>query len=63
MAFRLIDDMGICVDGKRYAGAGRFSAEDIEIRNRLFWSCYFWVSKSRVMCQDALPRAYSDESY
>lgn len=47
MAFRLIDDMGICVDGKRYAGSGHFSAEDTEIRNRLFWSCYFWVSKSR----------------
>lgn len=42
MAFRLIDDMGICVDGKRYADAGHFSIEDIEIRNRLFWSCYFW---------------------
>ncbi|KAF2020853.1 hypothetical protein BU24DRAFT_445995 [Aaosphaeria arxii CBS 175.79] len=42
MAFRLIDDMGICIDGKRYADAGHFSVEDIEIRNRLFWSCYFW---------------------
>lgn len=42
MAFRLIDDMGICVDGKRYADAGHFSTEDIEVRNRLFWSCYFW---------------------
>jgi hypothetical protein len=42
MAFRLIDDMGICVDGKRHTDAGQSSAEDIEIRNRLFWSCYFW---------------------
>jgi hypothetical protein len=42
MAFRLIDDMGICIDGKRHADASSFSAEDIEIRNRLFWSCYFW---------------------
>lgn len=42
MAFRLIDDMGICVDGKKYASASHLSAEDIEIRNRLFWSCYFW---------------------
>ena len=42
MAFRLIDDMGICVDGKRYADADHFSTEDIEVRNRLFWSCYFW---------------------
>jgi hypothetical protein len=42
MAFRLIDDMGITIDGKRHADADSFSAEDIEIRNRLFWSCYFW---------------------
>ena len=42
MAFRLIDDMGICVDNKRYADDGKFSTEDIEVRNRLFWSCYFW---------------------
>lgn len=42
MAFRLIDDMGICVDGKRHSDAAKFTAEDIEIRNRLFWSCYFW---------------------
>jgi hypothetical protein len=42
MAFRLIDDMGITIDGKRHADASSFSAEDIEIRNRLFWSCYFW---------------------
>lgn len=42
MAFRLIDDMGITVNGKRHADGSSFSAEDIEIRNRLFWSCYFW---------------------
>lgn len=42
MAFRLIDDMGICVDNKQYADARVFSTEDIEVRNRLFWSCYFW---------------------
>ena len=42
MAFRLIDDMGICVDGKRDANATHLSVEDLEIRNRLFWSCYFW---------------------
>ncbi|KAH9217762.1 fungal-specific transcription factor domain-containing protein [Leptodontidium sp. 2 PMI_412] len=42
MAFRLIEDMGICIDGQRYAGAVQLSDEDIEIRHRLFWSCYFW---------------------
>ncbi|KFY46759.1 hypothetical protein V494_00339 [Pseudogymnoascus sp. VKM F-4513 (FW-928)] len=42
MAFRLIEDLGICIDGQKYAGSARLSDEDIEIRRRLFWSCYFW---------------------
>ncbi|KAH8586683.1 fungal-specific transcription factor domain-containing protein [Bisporella sp. PMI_857] len=42
MAFRLIEDMGICIDGQKFAGSVRLSDEDIEIRHRLFWSCYFW---------------------
>ncbi|KAK1766916.1 nitrogen assimilation transcription factor nit-4 [Phialemonium atrogriseum] len=42
IAFRLIDHLGICVDGARYAASVNLSDEDIEIRNRLFWSCYFW---------------------
>ncbi|THX57104.1 hypothetical protein D6D06_03902, partial [Aureobasidium pullulans] len=42
MAFRLIDDMGMCIDGQRYTDSAKLSAEDIEIRNRLFWSCFFW---------------------
>ena len=42
MAFRLIEDMGMCIDGKRYASTIQLSDEDIEIRHRLFWSCYFW---------------------
>lgn len=42
MAFRLVEDMGICIDSRKYSGSAQFSDEDIEIRNRLFWSCYFW---------------------
>jgi Fungal specific transcription factor domain len=42
MAFRLIEDMGICIDGQKYASTIKLSDEDIEIRHRLFWSCYFW---------------------
>jgi hypothetical protein len=42
MAFRLIEDMGICIDGQKYASTVKLSDEDIEIRHRLFWSCYFW---------------------
>lgn len=42
MAFRLIEDMGICFDGQNIASAARLEDEDVEIRQRLFWSCYFW---------------------
>ena len=42
MAFRLLDDLGISIDSRKYSGTAQLTDEDIEIRNRLFWSCYFW---------------------
>ena len=42
IAFRLAEDLGITIDARKYAGSVKFSEEDIEIRNRLFWSCYIW---------------------
>jgi hypothetical protein len=42
MAFRLLVDLGIVFDGRKYAKTVQLSVEDIEIRSRLFWSCYFW---------------------
>jgi hypothetical protein len=42
LAFRLIDHLGICVDGDRYINSVHFTDEDLEIRHRVFWSCYFW---------------------
>ncbi|KAL7791740.1 fungal-specific transcription factor domain-containing protein [Trichoderma afarasin] len=42
LAFRLIDHLGIHVDGERYPGSVHFSDEEVEIRHRVFWSCYFW---------------------
>jgi hypothetical protein len=42
MAFRLLDDLGISIDSRKYHGAAQLTDEDMEIRNRLFWSCYFW---------------------
>ncbi|KAK4498566.1 hypothetical protein PRZ48_011224 [Zasmidium cellare] len=42
MAFRLIEDLGIIFDGRKYAGALKLSTEEVEVRNRLFWSCYLW---------------------
>ncbi|RNJ58569.1 hypothetical protein D7B24_004438 [Verticillium nonalfalfae] len=42
LAFRIIDHLGICVDGQRYPGSVQLSEEDVEIRHRVFWSCYFW---------------------
>ncbi|KAH6645084.1 fungal-specific transcription factor domain-containing protein [Truncatella angustata] len=42
IAFRMIDHLGICVDGTRFPGSIQLTDEDVEIRRRLFWSCYFW---------------------
>ncbi|RAH73168.1 putative C6 transcription factor [Aspergillus aculeatinus CBS 121060] len=42
MAFRMLDDLGISIDSRKYSDSAHLSDEDIEIRNRLFWSCYFW---------------------
>ncbi|KAK2751036.1 hypothetical protein FQN57_000111 [Myotisia sp. PD_48] len=42
MAFRIVEDLGITIDSRKYSGSVQFSDEDVEIRNRLFWSCYFW---------------------
>ncbi|ROT42382.1 hypothetical protein SODALDRAFT_336132 [Sodiomyces alkalinus F11] len=42
LAFRIVDHLGICVDGQRYPGSVQLSEEDVEIRHRIFWSCYFW---------------------
>ncbi|KAL2853386.1 C6 transcription factor [Aspergillus pseudoustus] len=42
MAFRMLDDLGITIDSRKYSDSAQLSDEDVEIRNRLFWSCYFW---------------------
>lgn len=43
MAFNLLEELGITIDVQRYGqGTLQLSDEDIEIRRRLFWSCYFW---------------------
>ncbi|KAL4934516.1 putative C6 transcription factor [Aspergillus undulatus] len=42
MAFRMLDDLGITIDSRKYSNSAQLNDEDIEIRNRLFWSCYFW---------------------
>ena len=42
MAFRLLEDLGILVDGRKFADSVGFTMEELEVRNRLFWSCYFW---------------------
>jgi hypothetical protein len=42
VAFRLLDHLGICLDGQRYPESVPMSDEDVEIRHRIFWSCYLW---------------------
>jgi hypothetical protein len=43
MAFRIAIDLGIHLPSDKLRGYVRnLNAEDIEIRKRLFWSCYTW---------------------
>ncbi|KAG6025404.1 hypothetical protein E4U41_001530 [Claviceps citrina] len=42
IAFRLLDHLGICVDGQRFPGSVLLSDEELEIRRRIYWACYFW---------------------
>lgn len=42
MAFRMVSDLGLHHSTTKIATLGHLTAEDLEIRRRLFWSCYFW---------------------
>lgn len=42
MAFRMVSDLGLHHSTTNITTLGPLSAEDLEIRRRLFWSCYFW---------------------
>lgn len=42
MAFRMVSDLGLHHSTAKIATLGNLGAEDMEIRKRLFWSCYFW---------------------
>jgi hypothetical protein len=42
MAFRMVTDLGLHHNSGKMLNFSQLSAEDLEIRRRLFWSCYFW---------------------
>ncbi|PVH80506.1 hypothetical protein DL98DRAFT_560308 [Cadophora sp. DSE1049] len=42
MAFRMVIDMGLHQNSGKLLDIGGLTAEDVEIRRRLYWSCYFW---------------------
>lgn len=42
MAFRMVSDLGLHHSTAKIGMLRHLSAEDLEIRRRLFWSCYFW---------------------
>jgi hypothetical protein len=42
MAFRMVGDLGLQHSTDDIAQLVSISAEEIEIRKRLFWSCYVW---------------------
>ncbi|KAL1843762.1 hypothetical protein VTK73DRAFT_2736 [Phialemonium thermophilum] len=42
MAFRMVSDLGLHHNSGHILSLGYLGPEDLEIRRRLFWSCYFW---------------------
>ncbi|KFY89941.1 hypothetical protein V500_05394 [Pseudogymnoascus sp. VKM F-4518 (FW-2643)] len=42
MAFRMVSDLGLHHNSGKILDLVYLTAEDLEIRRRLFWSCYFW---------------------
>ncbi|KAH8655403.1 fungal-specific transcription factor domain-containing protein [Xylariales sp. PMI_506] len=42
IAFRMATDLGLQHNGPEMPSLNGLSAVDLEIRRRLFWSCYFW---------------------
>jgi hypothetical protein len=42
MAFRMVSDLGLHHSSGKILSLGNLTPEDLEIRRRLFWSCYFW---------------------
>ena len=38
----MIQDMGIHLSPENATGAAHFTSEELEIRNRLFWSAFNW---------------------
>lgn len=47
MAIRLIEDMGLNIDGRKYSASAQLSNEDIEIRSRIYWSAFVW---EKILC-------------
>ncbi|GAA6019812.1 hypothetical protein JCM10207_003706 [Rhodosporidiobolus poonsookiae] len=54
MGLSMAIDLGVHVDGRRI-GASNHDPLDIEVRKRLFWSCYLW-DKSISLCLGRAPR-------
>jgi hypothetical protein len=47
MAIRLVEDMGLNIDARKFSGSAKLSDEDVEIRNRLYWSTFVW---EKILC-------------
>lgn len=55
IAFRMVSDLGLRHSSASIYSLGSLNAEDLEIRRRLFWSCYFWDKYAKISSR---PRAY-----
>ncbi|KAJ9195878.1 transcriptional regulator family: Fungal Specific TF [Paecilomyces variotii] len=55
MAFRMMHDLGIHIYPKSLSHlVGRFSPEDLAVRQQVFWSCYTW-DKTMSLCLGRAP--------
>lgn len=56
MAFRMVSDLGLHHSSGKILSLGHLNAEDLEIRRRLFWSCYFWDKYVFLSTESSFPR-------
>ncbi|KAK6066776.1 Nitrogen assimilation transcription factor nirA 3 [Seiridium cupressi] len=66
IAFRMVSDLGLRHSSGSIYSLGSLNAEDLEIRRRLFWSCYFWdkamsLYLGRIPALTELPSTHAPE--
>ncbi|ORY90080.1 fungal-specific transcription factor domain-domain-containing protein [Leucosporidium creatinivorum] len=61
MGLSMAIDLGVHLDGTKVYGAQHHDPLEVEVRKRLFWSCYVW-DKSISLCLGRAPRFLKGDS-